>query len=137
MTDSIEDRWLRLQPVKIGWHGMEWQRFEREIRMAFDERVESGVLDRPYEFLFEENAGLPQGTAQEGIDSYNRLVDAGCVAVVGANYTNSALALRDTVNSRQVPLISMCGAEGFYGEYCFRLGNGDLGGDPALIANWL
>ena len=25
----------------------------------------------------------------------------------------------------------------FHGEYCFRLGNGDVGDEPALIVNWL
>lgn len=137
MSTSIEDRWLRLQPVRVGWHGMEWRRFEREITMAFDEGVERGVLDRRYEFLFEDEAGLPQGTAQEGIASYERLVDAGCIAVVGANYTDSAMALADTVNARQVPLLSMCGTDQFHGDYCFRLGNGDVGDEPALIASWL
>lgn len=46
MGETIEDRWLRLAPIKIGWLGMEWARFEREIRMAFDEGIERGVLDR-------------------------------------------------------------------------------------------
>lgn len=134
---SIEDRWLRLQPIKIGWHGMEWRGFEREIRMAFDEGVERGVLDRRYEFLFEEDAGLPQSTAHAGIAAYNRLVDEGCIAVVGANYTDAAMALADTVNARQIPLLSMCGTDAFHGEYCFRMGNGDVGNEPALIASWL
>jgi len=134
---NVEERWLRLQPIKIGWLGMEWSGFEREIRMAFDEGVERGVLDRRYEFLFEQDAGLPQGTAQAGIESYNRLVDAGCIAVVGANYTDSAMALADTVNARKVPLVSMCGTDAFHGEYCFRVGNGDVGDEPALIASWL
>ena len=134
---TIEDRWLRLEPIKVGWHGMEWQRFEREIRMAFDEGIEQGVLDRRYEFLFEADAGLPQGTAQGGIQSYERLVDAGCIVVLGANYTDSAMALADTVNARQVPLISMCGTDAFHGDYCFRVGNGDVGDEPALIVNWL
>ena len=74
---SIEDRWLKLAPIKIGWLGMEWARFEREIRMAFDEGIERGVLDRRYEFLFEEDAGLPQGTAKGGIDAFHRLVRRG------------------------------------------------------------
>src|ERR1700712_129806 len=102
---SIEDRWLRLAPTKIGWLGMEWARFEREITMAFDEGIERGVLDRRYGFLFEADAGLPQGTAKGGVDSYLRLVDAGCLAVVGANYTDSALALTDVVNATKVPLL--------------------------------
>jgi branched-chain amino acid transport system substrate-binding protein len=137
VTETIEDRWLKLQPIKIGWLGMEWARFEREIRMAFDEGIERGVLDRRYEFLFEDDAGLPQGTAKGGIDSFHRLVDAGCLAVVGANYTDSALALAEHANARRVPLLSMCGTDHFHGEYCFRLGNGDVGGDPALMVNWL
>ena len=134
---TADERWLRLQPIKVGWLGIEWKQFEREIRMAFEEGTEKGLLDRRYEFLFEEEAGLPQGTAHEGIAAFNRLVDAGCVAVVGANYTDSAMALADTANRRQVPLISMCGTDAFHGEYCFRVGNGDVGDEPVLIANWL
>jgi branched-chain amino acid transport system substrate-binding protein len=137
MAETIEERWLRLAPIKIGWHGMEWARFKREIEMAFDEGIERGLLDRRYEFLYEDDAGLPQGTAQGGIDSYLRLADAGCLAVVGANYTDSALALTDHVNARKVPLLSMCGTDLFAGEYCFRMGNGDMGDEPALIVNWL
>ena len=132
-----EERWLRLQPTKIGWLGIEWKRFEREIRMAFDEGIERGVLDRRYEFIFEEDAGLPQSTALAGVESFNRLVDAGCLAVVGANYTDSAIALAEHANARRVPLISMCGTDQFHGEYCFRVGNGDVGNEPALIVNWL
>ncbi|HQV57935.1 MAG TPA: ABC transporter substrate-binding protein, partial [Ilumatobacteraceae bacterium] len=134
---SIEDRWLRLEPIRIGLLGMEMERFEREVRMAFDEGVERGVLDRRYELIFEANAGLPQGTAQGGIAGFNRLVDAGCLAVIGANYTDSAIPLAAVANERQVPLVSMCGTDQFHGEYCFRLGNGDVGGDPGLICNWL
>jgi branched-chain amino acid transport system substrate-binding protein len=137
MTALEEQRWLRLKPTRIGWLGMEWRHFEREIRMAFDDAIERGVLDRRYEFVFEEDAGLPQSTAQDGIDAFNRLVDAGCLAVVGANYTDSAIALADHANGRGVPLISMCGTDQFHGEYCFRVGNGDVGDEPALIVNWL
>ncbi|MGW1029033.1 ABC transporter substrate-binding protein [Streptomyces sp. NPDC002577] len=134
---SIEERWLGLAPIKVGWLGMEWARFEREIRMAFEEGIERGVLDRPYEFVMEDEAGLPQGSAKSGVDAFHRLVDAGCLAVVGANYTDSAMVLAEHANARRVPLISMCGTDAFHGEYCFRLGNGDVGGDPALMVNWL
>ncbi len=136
-TIPAEERWLRLEPIKIGWLGLEWKNFEREIRMAFEEGIDRGVLDRRYEFLFEENAGLPQSTSLAGVESFNRLVDAGCLAVVGANYTDSAIALAQHANQRRVPLVSMCGTDQFHGEYCFRVGNGDVGDEPALMVNWL
>ncbi len=37
----------------------------------------------------------------------------------------------------QVPLISWAGTERLAGDYCFRLGNGDCGGDAALVVSWL
>ena len=102
--------------------------------MAFDEAIERGLLDRRYEFVFEENAGLPQGTAQAGIRVLRAArATPGCLAVVGANYTDSAMALADRSMTREVPVLSMCGTDAFHGEYCFRLGNGDVGGDPSLI----
>ena len=60
LDPAVEARWLRLEPVKIGLHGLEMERFEREVRMAFDEGVERGVLDRRYELVLERDAGLPQ-----------------------------------------------------------------------------
>jgi len=131
MGESIEDRWLRLKPIKVGWLGMEWARFEREITMAFEEGIERGVLDRRYEFLFEEDAGLPQGTAKDGVDAFHRLVDAGCLAVVGANYTDSAMALAEPANAREVPLISMCGTDVFHGEYLLPAGERRRGWGPS------
>src|SRR5260370_42087715 len=109
----------RIRRIGMGWLGREWAGFGREIGMAFEEGIERGVLDRRYEFLFEEDAGLPQGTAKDGVDSFHRLVDAGCLAVVGANYTDSAMALAEHANDRRVPLVSMCGTDAFHGEYCF------------------
>jgi branched-chain amino acid transport system substrate-binding protein len=137
LDPEVEARWLRLEPVKIGLHGLEMERFEREIRMAFDEAIERGVLDRRYELVLEKDAGLPQSTAKEGLESYRRLCEAGCLAVIGANYTDSAMALVEETEIQKVPIVSMCGTDAFHGDYCFRLGNGDVGGDPSLIANWL
>ena len=132
-----DDRWLKLAPIRIGLLGMEMPRFDREIRMAFDEGIEKGLLDRRYELIYEDEAGLPQGTAFGGVQGFDRLVDAGCLVVIGANYTDSAVALTDRANERRIPLVSMCGTDQFHGEYCFRLGNGDVGIDPMLIVTWM
>jgi branched-chain amino acid transport system substrate-binding protein len=130
-------RALNREPIKVGLLGGEMKAFEREVRMAFDEGIERGLLDRSYELVFELDAGLPQGTAASGVASFNRLVDAGCIAVIGANYTDAAIPIAPQANARQVPVVSMCGTDQFHGEYCFRVGNGDVGDEPALIVNWL
>jgi len=134
---EVKDRWLLVEPIKVGLLGLEHHKFMREVQMAFDEGIERGLLDRRYEIVFEENAGLPQNTAKGGVEAFHRLCDAGCLAVIGANYTDSALVIGEHANARKVPLISMCGTDKFNGEYCFRVGNGDIGDEPALIVNWL
>jgi hypothetical protein len=40
-------------------------------------------------------------------------------------------------NELQVPLISWAGTDRLQGDYCFRLGNGDCGGDASLVVSWL
>jgi ABC-type branched-subunit amino acid transport system substrate-binding protein len=117
--------------------GQEMKSFEREVRMAFEEGIERGLLDRGYELIIDTNAGLPQGTAHSGAATFNQLCDQGCIAVIGANYTDAAIPVAPLANAREVPTVSMCGTDQFHGEYCFRVGNGDVGLEPALIANWL
>jgi branched-chain amino acid transport system substrate-binding protein len=126
-----------VEAIRIGWLGTPWDRFEECIRLPFDDAVEKGLIDRPYEFVFEPEGGLPSGTAKGAVDGFRRLVDAGCIAVAGANYSDTAMVVGPIANELNVPLISWCGTDRFNGEYCFRLGNGDVGGDPALMANWL
>jgi len=126
-----------MEPIKIGWLGVPWDRFQREIQLAFDRGVERGLIDRSYEFVFVEEKGLPLGTAKGAVDGFRKLVDAGCIVVAGANYSDSAMVVAEHANELKVPLISWCGTDRFNGEYCFRLGNGDVGGDPALMVSWL
>jgi hypothetical protein len=47
------------------------------------------------------------------------------------------MVVAEFANELKVPLVSWCGTERFHGEYCFRLGNGDCGGDAALVVGWL
>jgi ABC-type branched-subunit amino acid transport system substrate-binding protein len=126
-----------MEPIKIGWLGVPYGHFDKVLRLAFDDAVQRGLLDRPYEFVFEPEGGLPAGTAKNAIDGFRRLAEAGCIAVAGANYSDTAMVVGPYANELQVPLISWCGTDRFNGEYCFRLGNGDVGGDPALMVSWL
>jgi ABC-type branched-subunit amino acid transport system substrate-binding protein len=105
--------------------------------MAFDEAAQHGLLDRPVEFVIHPESGLPQGTAKNATDGFRFLVDEGCIAVAGAYSSDNAITVGPLANELHVPLVSWCGTEQFHGDYCFRLGNGDCGGDAALIVGWL
>ncbi len=131
----------RMDPIKIGWLGAcldgPGGSFDKIHRMAFDEAVESGLLDRPYEFVLHAENGLPNGSAKNATDGFKYLVDEGCIGVAGAYSSDNAITVGPLANELKVPLISWSGTEQFHGDYCFRLGNGDCGGDAALIVAWL
>jgi len=127
--------------VKVGWLGSALDGpgggFDKIHRRAFDEATEQELLDRPYEFVIHPEQGLPQGSAKNAIDGFCSLVDAGCIVVAGAYSSDNAMVVGPYANELRVPLVSWCGTERFSGDYCFRLGNGDCGGDAALVVNWL
>jgi branched-chain amino acid transport system substrate-binding protein len=129
------------EPIKIGWLGSALDGpdggYDRIHRLAFDEGVESGLLDRPYEFVLHGENGLPNGSAKNATDGFRFLVDEGCLAVAGAYSSDNAITVAPLANELHVPLISWAGTERLQGEYCFRLGNGDVGGDAALVVAWL
>jgi len=130
-----------MDPIKIGWLGAcldgPGGSFDKIHRMAFDEAVESGLLDRPYEFVLHAENGLPNGSARNATDGFKYLVDEGCIGVAGAYSSDNAITVAPLANELQVPLISWAGTERLQGDYCFRLGNGDCGGDAALVVAWL
>jgi ABC-type branched-subunit amino acid transport system substrate-binding protein len=130
-----------MEPVRIGWLGSALDGpgggYDKIHRLAFDEAVEEGLLDRPYEFILDPERGLPQGSAKNAVDGFRSLVDAGCIVVAGAYSSDNAMVVGPYANELKTPLVSWCGTERFYGEYCFRLGNGDCGGDAALVVSWL
>jgi branched-chain amino acid transport system substrate-binding protein len=129
------------EAIRIGWLGSALDGpdggYDKIHRMAFDEAMESGLLDRPYEFVLHGENGLPNGTAKHATDGFRFLVDEGCIGVAGAYSSDNAITVAPLANELQVPLVSWAGTERLRGEYCFRLGNGDVGGDAALVVAWL
>jgi branched-chain amino acid transport system substrate-binding protein len=127
--------------IKIGWLGAALDGpgggYDKIHRLAFDEAAEQGLLDRPVEFVLHPENGLPQGSAKNATDGFRYLVDEGCIGVAGAYSSDNAITVGPLANELEVPLISWCGTERLRGEYCFRLGNGDCGGDATLVVGWL
>ena len=128
-------------PIRIGWLGSalmgEGGFADLCHRLAFDEAIETGLLNRPVEHVIHPEDGLPAGTAKNATDGFKWLVDQGCIGVAGAYSSDNAITVGPLANELKVPLISWCGTERYSGEYCFRLGNGDCGGDAALMVSWL
>ncbi len=129
-----------MDPIKIGWLGSALDGpdggYDRIHRLAFDEALESGLLERPVEFVIHAENGLPNGSARNATDGFRYLVDQGCIGVAGAYSSDNAITVAPLANELKIPLISWAGTERLQGEYCFRLGNGDCGGDAALCAAW-
>jgi ABC-type branched-chain amino acid transport systems, periplasmic component len=130
-----------VEPIKIGFLGSALDGpgggYDKIHRLAFAEAEEHGLLDRPVEFVLHAENGLPQGSAKNATDGFRYLVDEGCIAIAGAYSSDNAITCGPLANELEVPLISWCGTERFHGDYCFRLGNGDCGGDAALVVGWL
>ena len=130
-----------MEPIKIGWLGAALDGpgggYDRIHRLAFDEAIADGVLNRPVDFVIHAENGLPHGSAKNAIDGFKWLVDEGCIGVAGAYSSDNAMVVGPVANELEVPLVSWCGTERFHGDYCFRLGNGDCGGDAALVVGWL
>jgi ABC-type branched-subunit amino acid transport system substrate-binding protein len=130
-----------MDPIKIGWLGSALDGpgggYDRIHRLAFDESAETGLLDRPVEFVLHPENGLPNGSAKNATDGFRYLVAEGCIAVAGAYSSDNAITVGPLANELRVPLVSWAGTERLQGDYCFRLGNGDCGGDAALVVGWL
>lgn len=146
ITSDQEELLESYEPVKIGVIGYtgdseEQMRGEEggpaaAIRLALQEAWDSCKLPRKVELLWKPDHGLPNGQAINDVRAYEELCDAGCLCVVGPHSSDNIYMMREASDRRKVPVISWAGTESLAGEYLFRLGNGDCGGDPALIARW-
>jgi ABC-type branched-subunit amino acid transport system substrate-binding protein len=130
-------------PVKIGFLGVEIgpakhrKSFRKIYQMAFDEAYEQGRLDRRVELVMHAENGLPRGSAANAVEGFRWLVGEGCIAIAGAYSSDNAIVVAPLAEELKTPLISWAGTEQLMNGYAFRLGNGDCGGDPMLMAQWL
>lgn len=140
-TNKRTDLRRSYEKIKIGFLGAEmgpmWKGYRQIHRMAFDEGYEQGWLTRDVEMIMHAENGLPLGTARNATDGFRWLVDQGCIAVAGAYSSDNAIVVAPVAEELKTPLISWSGTERLLNPWTFRLGNGDCGGDPALIVNWL
>ena len=110
---------------------------ERWLRMAADEVIASGRIDRPVEFVHAWGLGLPAGTAGAVERAYAALVEQDVLVVVGPAIGDNALAVTPTVERLRVPTINWAGAERARGEYMFHLQVGSHEDESIVLARYL
>jgi hypothetical protein len=129
-------------PVKIGFlvdcePGEIVADFIDPYILAFEDAMNERRLTRPVEIISRVAVGLPNGTAKTVIDGFVSLVDEGCLLVLSCGITDNGIVLCEHVNALKVPFIGDYGTSRFAGEYCFLLGNGDQGGETAVLTRYL
>ena len=113
-------------PIKIGWLGSALDGpdggYNKIHRMAFDEALEEGLLDRPVEFVIHAENGLPArlGSQYGGWFQVPRRPRLHWHR--GAYSSDNAIVAAPLANELKIPLISWAGTERLAGDYCFRLG---------------
>jgi len=81
---------------------------------------------------------LPQNRWENALEGLRRLKEVGCVGVIGPLVSDNARTLRDAINREiQLPCVTWAGTSDWYGDYCFRLGNGGCTEEGQLMASWL
>lgn len=130
-----------LEPVKIGFLidldvGVK-DNFIQPFQLAFEEAYENGVTNRRIELVVEDSPSLPRRSWTFARDGFRKLIDAGCVGVIGPLISDNSISLTPYIDEWKVPALTWCGTERYNGEYCFNLGNGGCGEEAVLMATWL
>ncbi|MDN3357615.1 ABC transporter substrate-binding protein [Actinomadura sp. DC4] len=106
------------------------------IILAVEDALNEGAYDRPVEILTVDARGLPRENYLKVRKGYQRLVDEGCVVVIGPFISDNSVNLCATVNRTGVPCLGWTGTTRFYGEYCFTVANGDIPVEGGMAADW-
>jgi branched-chain amino acid transport system substrate-binding protein len=106
------------------------------VELVFDDAFRDGILDRPVKLIYRECEGLPRGTVQNVVDTFEEMVKEGCVAMIGPIISENAVVVKEEIETRfHVPAISVCGTEDWQGEWTFLLPNGSMTDEPIIWAH--
>jgi branched-chain amino acid transport system substrate-binding protein len=106
------------------------------IILAIEDALNEGSYDRPVEIVTVDARGLPRENYLKVRKGYQKLVDEGCVVVIGPFISDNSVNLGETVNSTGVACLGWTGTTRFYGDYCFTVANGDIPAEGGIAANW-
>jgi ABC-type branched-subunit amino acid transport system substrate-binding protein len=109
----------------------------RWLRLAADELVSNGRIDRDVEFIHAWGLGLPAGTAAAVERAYATLVDQDVLLIVGPAIGDNALVATPLAERHAVPTIHWAGAERARGDYMFQLQVGSHEDESVVLARHL
>jgi len=140
-TGGVATQGDPFEPVKIGvLIDMDLGQLTADLMdpiiLAVEDALNEGVYDRPVEIVTVDARGLPRENYRKVRHGYTRLVQDGCVVVIGPFISDNSVNVRDLVNSTGVPCLGWTGTTRFHGEYCFTVANGDIPTESWMGADW-
>jgi branched-chain amino acid transport system substrate-binding protein len=140
-TQGVRSQGDPFEPVKIGvLIDMDLGQLLADaidpIILAIEDALNEGSYDRPVEIVTVDARGLPRENYLKVRKGYQKLVDEGCVVVIGPFISDNSVSLRETVNSTGVACLGWTGTTRFFGDYCFTVANGDIPVEGGIAANW-
>jgi ABC-type branched-subunit amino acid transport system substrate-binding protein len=107
------------------------------MRMALDEAEDSGLLDKPVDLIVAEVEGLPYGSFAPVLAAWRRLVEEGCICMVGPFQSENVLAIAPFVEEARVPTLSQTGSLDWgAGAYQFGINNGTFSDEATIVARY-
>jgi branched-chain amino acid transport system substrate-binding protein len=110
---------------------------ERWLRVAVDDLVDCGRLDRGVEFVHSWGLGLPSGTAAAVERAYADLVGQDVLLIVGPAIGDNALVATPLAERYGVPTINWAGTERARSAFMFHLQVGSHEDESIVLARWL
>jgi branched-chain amino acid transport system substrate-binding protein len=110
---------------------------ETWVRLAADDLVGAGRLDREVELVHAWGLGLPEGTAAAVERAFAELVDKEVLLVVGPAIGDNALIATPLADRYRIPALNWAGTERGRADYMFHLQVGSHEDESVVIARHL
>jgi ABC-type branched-subunit amino acid transport system substrate-binding protein len=110
---------------------------EQWLRLAADEVIAQGRIDREFEFVHAWGLGLPSGTAAAVERAFAQLVDEDVLLIAGPAIGDDALVATPLADQYRVPTVNWAGTERGRGDYMFHLQVGSHEDESIVLARHL
>ena len=107
------------------------------LELRISEARASGELVQPVDLIWENVNGLPWGSAHEVVEGWERLRDAGAIAILGPSNADNCMSIRTVANASRVPTFVFGCSHQLASEWTFSPAWGSAPVDAMLAMNWV